>query len=344
MRLNLIFSIIAFAACSFFVACDRTDVKSPGDFSVSASKDTFKVGDTIVFNLKGTPDEVVFYSGEIGMRYDYVNRNTDTSGVAKLVFQTSIQKGTLVNNDSLRLMISPDLNGYDSASVVKATWFDITSRNTKWPTTVATTYVTSDSINLSDFKSYDNVNIAFRFIGKNSGSNAQQMWRMQGFSLIRYLTDGTKCALFAAPQIAAGPTVSDFKYTGWVQTSLKNNTLPGYNAWNVGSAGISTANSVKNTNGVTITAAYPITFDPGTTVSNPDNDDWLITSKVNLKQIKPDFGVTIKNAIGVSLTTFKALPAQYYKTPGKYKVTFVAINQNISSTQKIVKQLNIVVK
>ena len=344
MRPNLIFTIIAFATLTAFVACDRTEIKSPGDFSVSVLKDTFKVGDTIVFNLKGSPDEVIFYSGEVGMRYEYVNRNSDTSGVAKLVFQSSLQRGSLVNKDSMRLMISPDLAGYDSASVLKATWIDITSRNSKWPATVSPTYVTSDSINLSDFKSYDNVNIAFRYIGKNSATNPQQMWRMQGFSLIRYLADGTKCTLFAAPQIAAGATLSDFKYTGWVQTSLKNNTLAGYNAWNVGSSGISTASSVKNSNGVTITAAYPITFDPGTSLNNPDNDDWLISSKVNLKQVKSDFGITIKNAIGVSLTSFKAFPAQYYKTPGKYKVTFVAINQNVNTTQKIVKQVNIVVK
>lgn len=344
MKLKIILSIMTVIGLFAFVGCDRTTVQSPNDFSVSVAKDTFKVGDTIVFNLKGSPDQVVFYSGEVGMRYANVNRNVDSSGVVKLVFQSSMPRGTFTNNDSLRLMITPDLMGYDSASVAKATWFDITSRNTKWPSTAVATFTTSDSIDLRDFKQYDNVNIAFRFIGKSSAVNMQQQWKIQGFSLVHNLLDGTKTGLFAAPQIAPGPTVSTFAYTGWVQASLKNNTLPGYNAWNVGSAGLSTTNSVKNTNGIAISTAYPLTFDPGVTLNNPDNDDWVISSKVNLKKVKPDFGVVIKNAIGISLTSFKALPAVYYKTPGKYTVTFVGLNQNINVTQQTVKQLTIYVK
>jgi hypothetical protein len=291
--------------------------------------------------MVGRCDQVLFYSGEVGMKYENTER-TSGAGIAKLVFQTSLQKGVLTNGDSLRLLVSSNLKGYDSTSIVKATWIDITSRNTKWPSAISTSYTTSDSIDLTDFNK-DSINIAFRYKGKRSATVAQQKWLIQGFSLLNILPDGTKTGLFAPPQIAVGTATSAFANTGWVEASLKNNTLPGFNAWNVGAANTSAAKTAKNPNGITIVTAYPITFDPGLTFDNPDNDDWLITSKVNLKQVKQDFGVAIKNATGLMIKKFDAFPSAYYKVPGTYTATFIAINQSIESTKKVVKQVTITV-
>ena len=341
MKNNIIYSVISFFSLLLFANCTKSTIESPDDFNVTTTKATYKVGDTIKFNLTGSPDQIVFYSGEIGMRYENVER-TVAAGTAKLVFQTSKQKGVLTNGDSLRLLVSSNLKGYDSVSIVKAVWTDITNRNTKWPATISTTFTTSDSINLTDFNN-DSINIAFRYIGKKSETVTQQLWRMQGFSLINILPDGTKTGLFAPPQIAGGTATSAFANTGWIQVSMKNNTLPGFNAWNVGTANISNVKAVKNTNGINIVTAYPITFDPGITLSNDDNDDWLITTKVNLKQVKPDFGVPIKNAVAITLTKFNALPNAYYKIPGTYIATFVALNLDITKAQKVVREVTFTV-
>jgi len=342
MKKNIIYSVISIFGLLMLANCTKTTIESPDNFDVTTSKTIYKVGDTIKFLLTGRPDQVVFYSGEAGMRYENAQR-TLAAGTAKLVFQTSLQKGVLTNGDSLRLLVSSNLKGYDSISIVKASWTDITSRNTKWPAAISTAYTTSDSINLTDFNTSDSINIAFRFIGKKSATVSQQKWVMQGFSLVNILPDGTKTGLFAPPQIAGGTAASAFANTGWIEASMKNNTLPGFNAWNVGTANISAAKAVKNPNGITIVTAYPITFDPGLTTGNDDNDDWLITSKVNLKQVKPDFGVPIKNAVALSLTKFNAIPATYYKIPGTYTATFVALNLDITKAQKVVRKVTFTV-
>ncbi|MEI7423239.1 MAG: DUF5017 domain-containing protein [Prolixibacteraceae bacterium] len=342
MKRNIIVPMIILFGVMMLSNCTKTIVDSPDNFDVTTSKATYKVGDTVKFILAGSPDQVIFYSGEIGMRYVNAERTTG-AGIAKLVFQTSLQKGVLTNGDSLRLLVSSNLKGYDSISIVKASWTDITSRNTKWPTAITTSYTTSDSINLTDFNVNDSINIAFRYKGKKSDLVTQQKWLMQGFSLVNILPDGTKTGLFAPPQIAAGTAASAFANTGWVEASLKNNTLPGFNAWNVGVANTSAAKAVKNPNGINIVTAYPITFDPGLTTGNDDNDDWLITTKVNLKQVKPDFGVPIKNAVALTLTKFNAVPATYYKTPGTYTATFVALNLDITKVKKVVKTVTFTV-
>ncbi|MDP4188164.1 MAG: DUF5017 domain-containing protein [Bacteroidota bacterium] len=340
MKKHILFSIITFSFTLAFVNCSRMEIEAPDGFSAVPTDSVFTVGDTVKFNLTGSPDQVEFFSGEPGMNYANINRTSDGSGYAKLVFQTSLQQGVLTNGDSLQLLISTNLNGYDKNSVANATWTDITSRNTKWPSKVSTSFTTSDSVNLSDFINADSVNIAFRYKGKKSAS-AQQKWKIQGFSLVHNLPDGTKTGLFAGPQISSGYATSAFAYTGWVQVSFKNDTTTGYNVWNVGTAGFSSASSVKTANGVSITNVYPLVFDPGTSTNDEENDDWVITSKVSLKQVKPDMGNNIKNQMGVTLTSFNALPTFYYKAPGTYTATFVAINRDVDKSCQTIRQVQV---
>ena len=263
-----------------------------------------------------------------------------------------MSQGVLANPDSLRLMISSNLKGYDSASIVNATWNDITSRNTKWPTALSTSFITSDSIDVSDFNSYDSVNIAFRYTGKTYPTAGQKKWSVQGFTLSNKLPDGTVTPLFAAPYAGSNVT-SSFQYTGWVQANIIPNNILGFNAWNLGASGISTANSVKNSQAINITAAYPIVFDPGTSVNNGPNDGWAITTKVSLKQVNPDAGVTIKNYVNTAFAgmnyMYGSLPgvyAQYlykYTVPGVYNITFVARNLNQDKSASTIKQFQITV-
>jgi Domain of unknown function (DUF5017) len=346
--------IFTLSLAMFLASCNKyEDNESPANFEVTTKKSTYKVNDSVFFNFNIGPDEITFYSGEAGKKYE--NRELrSVAGINKLVFQSSMQGGMLLNNDSLRLLISSNLSGYGAASVAAATWTDITARNTKWPTTLATSYTTSDSVDISDFNAAESVNIAFRAIGKQYATAAQRKRQIQNLALGNKLADGTVTPLFAAPLTnATTATPSAFQYTGWVQASLKNNTLPGFNAWNVGAGGKSAADSVMNSNGIDIRTAYPIQFDPGTAVNNPENDDWLITTKVNLKTVRPDAGVTIKNEVNAAFTgmryQFNRIPgiyAQYYyffKKPGIYNVTFVGTNLNNDKIEKIVKQLQITI-
>ena len=188
---------------------------------------------------------------------------------------------------------------------------------------------------------------AFKYVGKPNPTFAQRKWQIKDLTLNNTLPDGTITTLF-----------STFLNTAWVQASLKNDLNPGtpanlgvgYNAWNVGTWNVSATNNpiifsttsglkAVNTNGIVIVAAYPITFDPGTTVNNDENEDWLITSAIDLKKTKPDVGNVIKSAINKSLPRYRYI----YKKAGTYTITFDAMNNDLNNAIHSVKQIEITV-
>ncbi len=339
MKKNIVAANVISLAIAALVGCKKVDIDTPDDFNVTANITTYKVGDTAMFAFAGTADMITFFSGEPGRVFENRNR-IQLAGIPRLVFQTNMTQGILPSNDSLRLYISSNLRGYDSTNVVNATWTEITSRNTKWPTALSTAFVVSDSIVLTDFNNADSINIAFRATGKKYATAAQRRWQIQNLTLTNFLDDGSSNALF-----------STFANTGWVQTNIKNNPAPSltstnFHAWNVGQAGVNAANApliisgrACNSNGIPIQTAYPITFDPSTLTNVDENDDWLITSAVNLKTVRPDIGVAIKRPIDVTLKSYK----YRFTRPGTYTLTFVAQNQRLDEKREIVRQIQIVV-
>lgn len=305
-------------------SCQLTEVNAPNSFDVATAKNTYKVGEAVRFTFQGGfVDQIAFFSGEIGKRYEQVARTSGT-GQSRLIFQASMQQGILPGQDSLRLLVSTNLMGYDETSIKAAKWTDITNRNSRWPTTLATSFVTSDSVNLNDFASADKINVAFRFIGKKNATQPQRRWQLQNVSLVNTLSDGTVTNIF-----------NTFANAGWVQASLKNPTV----AWNVGTAGISGANSLSNTSGIAIRTAYPISLDPGTAANVDDNDDWLISSAFDLKTVKPDVGTTIKNGGANMLASYQYI----FTRAGTYTVTFVAQNMDVNTAKPVVRQLQLTI-
>lgn len=323
------------------ISCKKTEIAQPDDFAVNTIKTTYRVGDTTVFNFTGKADQIVFFSGEAGKAYANASRIVE-AGSPKLVFQTNMTQGNLPSNDSLRLYVSTNLKGYDSANVVNATWTDITTRNTKWPTTLSTNFIISDSIGLTDFNTADSINIAFRATGKKYATAAQRKWQMQNLTLTNFLNDGSATPLF-----------STFTNTGFVQANIKNNPLPNllvantnFQAWNVGENGINANNTTTvvfgkacNSNGVAIQTAYPLSFDPSSAVNIDENDDWLITSAINLKRVKPDVGAVIKNALALTLVNYN----YKFTKAGIYNITFVAQNNNLDIQKQVIRQMQITV-
>ena len=349
MKHYLFLFTIAAGMMALLSACETNEQIAAPDFEVSTEKITYKVRDTVLFNFSGKADVLTFYSGELGSNYAAKDRFT-AEGVVKLAFQTAMQQGPIppaVSQDSFSLMISSDLAGYDAESINKATWTDITTRNTKWPTALTTAYTTSDAIDISDFSAASKVNIAFKFVGKPNPTFAQRKWQVKDLTLNNTLADGTFTPLFTT-----------FTNTGWVQASLKNDLNKGtpasfgvgYNAWNVGTWNVSATNNpiifsttsglrAVNTNGIVIATAYPITFDPGTTINNDENEDWLITSAIDLKKTKPDVGTVIKSAVSKSLKRYSYI----FKKAGTYTVTFDAMNNDLNNSIHVVKQIEITV-
>lgn len=322
--------IYCFLTVILLAGCRKDKADAPSDFNVRTDELAYQQGDSVTFYLSGNPGTIVFFSGEAGKLYENRTR-TSAAGIARLVFQTSMQQGPVPPKpcpDSLLLLISTDLQGYDAAHIQQATWTNISGRNTKWPKSLATSFTTSDSIDISDFNNAEQVNIAFRVLNKKTGLTPQRKWAIQNLTLYNNLPEGSSAPLF-----------TNFANTAWVQASLPE-TPPnksGINAWNVGTWNISAADSVNNNNGIAIRTSYPITFNPGTDNNNEDNDDWLITTAVNLKTVKPDVGAVVKNEIALRATTFKYA----FKKAGTYQITFVATNNSLNESKSQIRQLTL---
>ncbi len=350
MRNKLLILLIVTFILGLHIGCSKkiSTVDNPSDFNVMVNSTTYKVNDTVTFNLSGNPDEIVFYTGEPGRQYQNRNRYMAV-GVNKLSFSSYMQQGTSkLPDSSLKLFITTNLGGrYDSTGIANATWNDITNL-AKWPDSIGTTYTNSGLIDITNYNSFDSVNIAFNYKGNLDSKNTQRKWSIQNFNLVNILPDSSAWGLFTNPFLGTAtgvesstsfPTTtnpSTFAATGWVEMDMLNNK----NAWNVGTWNISTTDSVRNSSGVTITNKYPIFFDPGNKPNIPNNNDWLITSVVNLKHVYPDVGAVVKNTITPSLSNYQYV----FVKPGVYTVTFVASNINVNTSKSVVRQVTITVK
>lgn len=288
------------AAGSIWLAgCNKHDVVDPKDFDVKTTKTTYNAGDTVNFQLYGNPDFVIFYSGESGKKYENATR-TKADGKQILSFQTSAQNGTQVN--SLALMISTDFKGvYSPEGIAAAKWTDISNRAIL---STGAANVNSGNIDISDFGNADQTYIAFKFTGQASATSAQRMWTIKNFVLNNNLIDGTVYPIFA--NIGA---------PNWLAVNVLNPNV----VW-----------ATPSTTQLSIN---------GGPVNTPDNEDWIITSGVNLRAITPDVGTPVRD-----LTTRLSSYSYVFKTPGTYNVTFVGSNSNVYGQRQEVRKIQLTIK
>jgi len=347
------------------------DAKTTDGFNVVTDKQSYNIGDTIVFSINKEADEILFYSGKAGNNYTNKNR-TYEQGTNILKFQTSLSQASKTNNgDTLLLKVATNLQSYDSIGIANANWVDMSSF-AKWPSITTTGFVNSGSVDISSFNTSDSVYIAFQVLGKQNAAVQQRKWQVQNLTLSNLLSDSTFTPLFAAPFTSTASLTTDtapfFQFVGWTEVNIKNNPHysfinTNYNAWNVGDYGINALNPPLvingkpcNSSGVSIQSAYPITFDPGPTAvkNTPDNEDWLITAPVNLKLVRHDFPTAvIKNFVntptkGMKYVKADGLYARYsfpidatFKSGKTYDMVFVAQNTNLNQVKQIVKHISI---
>lgn len=168
----------------------------------------YRAGDSVIFNLSGEADNIVFYSGEPGSMYDNRSR-TRADNKITFSFTSLVAAGLIYNN--LKVLVSVDYNGLpDTNSIKAATWTDVSSR--------AAFSIGRDSlsgtVDITDIASsaYDApLYIAFRYTDYKK-AQGQNRWTIKAFAVNRVSPEG-----LSAPLAAIGDA-------GWQAVSFKNTT------------------------------------------------------------------------------------------------------------------------
>lgn len=314
MRINYkFFLLISFA--SWLASCNKKLELKPWSFDVTADSSSYNLGSNTVFQFSGNPDNITFYSGEVGKRYAFKDR-TQADGIPKLSFTTAMNAG--MQSNSLSLLVSTDFQGgvngsSDPAAITAATWSDITNRANLATTSTA---VSSGAIDLSGFAAAGKpVYLAFRY--NAIAGSIQNKWTITNLSLRNSLNDGSSYVIDTLPTLG---TVTNYGNTstmpGWASKTIANS----YN-WSL------SATSMVITGASTATAA------------TAPAEAWVITGPVDLKKVTPDAGVVMK-----TMSEAKPSAVYTYATRGTFDAVFVARQVNVDKAAEGTSQLSITVK
>lgn len=296
----------------FLVACAEKDIQVPNDFEVSVAKATYKLSDSVQFNLSGVPDNITFYSGEPGNAYDKRNFFSSDEGTLTLQFNSQTRAGaTLPRNISV--LISTDFNGeYNEENVKAATWTDITNRAVLPANTASNADVVSGEINLDDLKVKDSpMYLAFRYLSENAATTAQRYWNIGRMNLVNKV-----------------PGNIDFELTSTIEKGLFQivEFQGAENEWQINTGTASSHRLIHTANAIN---------------TQPD-DDWIVSRGFDVFQ---SFGnvknaVNVKSIAGSTPKTFSWL----YSAPGTYKAAFIALNSSRDIQKEIVKEVWVTVE
>ncbi|NML21235.1 DUF5017 domain-containing protein [Pseudoflavitalea sp. G-6-1-2] len=237
------------------VSCAKVKVPK-ADLTVTTSSLTYKAGDTVTFQFAGNPDNITFYSGEVGRNYDYRTR-TKADNSLQIDFKSFVSFSPIYQN--LQLMVSNNFNGtVDAANVSAATWTDISQ--------LATFSAGADNVasGVIDLRPYlgnaetPNVYVAFRYT-EPARTTGQNRWVIRSFNADLVTPEGQLTNL---AQMATG---------GWKSVDFKNPAA----VW-------------------TITSAQLLMYGGAGNVA--ENEDWVISKPLVVsKSIQPDAGLALKN-------------------------------------------------
>lgn len=276
------------------------------DFGMETLQTTISAGDTAHFRLSGNPDVISFYSGELGNDYDSINGRIMPSQLY-LSFQTQVLDGAQA--DQFSVHASNDFNGdYTATGIRAATWTDISGRFRIATPADNRAVVPSGRVDISDLLAPDRpVYIMYHYINRpNAVYGRYNLWRFQGF-LLDAVTPVNAITL-ANQSTAAWRIVLD-------------------GPWETGRV-TSTSTSFTFRGNITNTEVY--------------QEAWGVSRGVaasSAVDMGPDHAVAIKAIADLPKTGHTHI----YNTPGTYKATFVAANQNVYERKEVVKRVEITV-
>ncbi|WP_276499481.1 DUF5017 domain-containing protein [Pontibacter litorisediminis] len=296
MKHIFIILLAAFALAS----CEKNlEVDAP-DFDVQVEKTTYQVGEPVTFTFSGYAGNITFYSGLPGADYNFRERTEVEGGKPQIDLVTQYGGGG-TQGESLRLMVTTDLQALTKEGVLAANWTDITDRAAIAPDPTITP---SGTIDLSDLAvSGKPLFFAFKFKGETDPDRAAGNWIVRDFNAATLLPDGS-----AIP-------VTTLQTASWQPFSITNDA----NAW--------------YSRGTPIVDLVII----GGGKNAPESEDWFVTKPLFFTKVPPDRGVPLQN-IG---TNALAGHTFVYNQPGTYTVTFLGSNYSVDEHKQTVKQFEI---
>lgn len=296
------------------------------DFNVTpAVENVYKVGEPVTFNFNGNPDYITFFSGEEG--HNYKNRfRTEIAmeDIASAEFSFGVKRQYGVQSNTLQVFMSDSFTGLakndmqaDADAISSHAWVEAAP--------VAELEKCSDKaftlINPIDISDYLNhFVVAFKFTGKEGG--VQRTWTLNQFKIRCTLKSGlviesgsaTALNFAAFDMLRVGSDVNPYEFT------ITGKPLKG--TWFGGSIG--SQNQVQMQGG---------------TATQPDNEDWLISTPLKLNSCDPDKGLALKD-MTESLNSYSYV----FEKAGTYEVAFVAGNSNYQGEDEIVKKVTITIQ
>ncbi|WP_302323753.1 DUF5017 domain-containing protein [Bacteroides congonensis] len=183
--------------------------------NVALNKQVYQVGEPVTFKLNGNPDNIVFYSGEVGHNYAYKERY-HADGDLLVKFNSWVRYGDIYHN--LKFLVSSDFSGiYDKENVEAATWIDLSD---KFRFSVGDDQTPSGEVNLKEYVGAAEdarLFVAFRY--EDEEKARQNNWIIRSIALDCVSAEGVRSSLATMPTM------------GWKVVDFENPAV----TWNVSS-------------------------------------------------------------------------------------------------------------
>lgn len=289
-------------------ACNKKIDLTPGleNFKVSTKAATFKAGEEVNFSIEGSADIINFYSGETYHQLEYREGRVEKIEDAILSFNTSNPVLAGAQTDQFSVMASTDFDGnYSDYSHVKnATWTDITNR---FRLSTSASFLAGGAISISDLKvDKKPIYIAFKYLTRPSSFGSVRTWHVEAFSLKGNTSSGSL-------------VLGDMAKSGFRLIEQNPETAP--------------SRSTLSATRITLLGHL------ATAQNDIETQTWAVSRAFNISDadMGPDKPLTIKAYSDSRLDRH----TYTYKTPGTYKVAFVAKNANVDGSAQVVREMEI---
>jgi len=291
---------------------DSYEITEP-HLDVWTDKVVYKVGDTIIFHIEGSPDMINFYPGHYGKEYRYQDVERIYEYMPTLGFRAAKFAGN--NEDCAELLYTTEFNeNYDYTNVSAVNWINISDRFDIPP-------IDGTSANFSDAGTVDVTDIFeegkpvyFAWYCKTNEASQRTRFQVADFNLKGIATNEPDISGILVSQAAMG-----FQWSLNPEAAAQTSNLP------------SITNSLIYWNGIFDNTAGLLK--EGYAVSGPIT----LPDQMNLGK---DYPIVVKGMQMENMTEY----TYAFEEAGEFEVTFVGFNVNFEGKKEVVKTIKLTIE